>query len=201
MSEKRTPAEIWKELEKQAREDEARDDAEIAEIAAMSPAELDAELAAGGFDPEEVKAEALELRRELERRVVARRAGELEAEARVRSMRPAARRRPVAFWLAAAATGAIATGGLVYALTRAPAPEPPPPAPPAPSSAPRPEPAPPEPPLVAAQRLRRHARDVCAAGFWETCEADLADAKRLDPAGDAEPEVQRLWMMAHDRKK
>jgi hypothetical protein len=201
MSEKRTPAEIWRELEKQAREDEIRDDAEIAEIAEMSRSELDAELAEGGFDPEQVKAEALELRRELERRVVAGRAGELEAQARARSVRPAARRRPVAFWLAAAATAAITTGGLVYALTRPPAPEQPPPAPPAPSSAPLPELPTPEPPLVAAARLRRHAQDVCASGSWEICEADLAEAKGLDPAGDAAREVQKLWTMAHDRKK
>jgi DNA-directed RNA polymerase specialized sigma24 family protein len=52
-------------------------------------------------------------------------------------------------------------------------------------------PPPPTPEQRAAQ-LRDEARDACANGRWLTCRADLDDASKLDPAGEARPEVQRM---------
>ncbi len=182
MPTKRTPAEIWKELAA-----EARDDEEIERLASLSDAALDEELAAGGFDVAKERAEAQAVVDELERGVVARRAKELEAGARARSLRPPSRRRPLAFWLAAAAVAAMAAGGLVYALTHPVAP----PAPhvvPVPSSAPAPES--PSERLIAASELRKHAFAACAASHWEECLARFDEASRLDPAGDQEPAVK-----------
>jgi hypothetical protein len=182
MPTKRTPAEIWKDLEKEAREDE-----EIEQMASLSDAALDEELAAGGFDVEKERAEARAVVAELERSVVARRAKQLEAGARVRSLRPPSRRRPLAFWMAAAAVAATAAGGLVYALTH-PGGAPPAPPVPTPSSAPAPEP--PSQRLIAASELRTRAFAECEAQRWEECVARLDDASRLDPAGDTAPEVE-----------
>jgi hypothetical protein len=183
MATKRTPAQIWKEIV-----DDARDDEEIERLASLSDAALDEELAAAGLDPAKERAEAEAVVAELERGVVARRAKQMEAEARVRSLRPPSRRRPLAFWLAAAAVGAMAAGGLVYALTHPGAPPTVPPVPPVPSSAPTE--APPSPQLIAASELRKRAFAECAASRWDACLARFDDARRLDPAGDSAPEVQ-----------
>jgi hypothetical protein len=61
----------------------------------MSDAELDKELASAGFDVEKERAEAHAFREKLERSVAEGRAKELEARARVRSMRATRRRPPV----------------------------------------------------------------------------------------------------------
>ena len=102
MSTKRTPAQVWKEIEK-----EARDDEEIERLASLSDAALDAELGAAGFDADKERAEARAVVEDLERGVVARRAKKLEAGARVRSLRPPSRQRPLAFWVAAAAVAVL----------------------------------------------------------------------------------------------
>ncbi len=185
MPTKRTPAEIWKEIVA-----EARDDEEIERLASLSGTAIDAELAAAGFDVAKERAEAQAVVDELERGVVARRAKELEAGARARSLRPPSRRRPLAFWLAAAAVAAMAGGGLVYALTHPGTPPAPPvvPAPSVPSSAPGPES--PSERLIAASELRKHAFAECAARNWEECLARFDEASRLDPAGDQEPAVK-----------
>jgi hypothetical protein len=182
MSTKRTPAQIWKEIEKEAREDE-----EIERIASLSDAALDKELAAGGFDVEKERAEARAVVEELERGVVARRAKQVEAQARVRSLRPPSRQRPLALWVVAAAVAATAAGGLVYALTHPGAPPSVPPVP-APSSVPTEEP--PSQRLIAAHDLRDHAFAECGASHWEECIARFDDARMLDPAGDGAPVVQ-----------
>ena len=105
MPSKRTPAQIWKDLEKEAREDE-----EIEKLASLSNDALDAELAAGGFDVEKEKAEARAVVEELERSVVARRAKQVEAKGRVRSLKPPPPQRPLVWWVVAATVGAAAAG-------------------------------------------------------------------------------------------
>jgi len=184
MPTKRTPAEIWKEIVA-----EARDDEEIERLASLSDAAVDEELASAGFDVAKERAEAQAAVDELERGVVARRAKELEAGARARSLRPPSRRRPLAFWLAAAAVAAMAAGGLVYALTHPGAPPPVLPAPSVPSSS-APAQKPPSEQLIAASELRKHAFAECAARNWEECLARFDEASRLDPAGDQEPAVK-----------
>jgi hypothetical protein len=181
MPPKRTPGAIWKQIV-----DEARDDEEIEKIASMSPAQLDKELKDAGFDLDDVRADADAFRQKLERSVAERRAKQLEAQARVRSLRPQPRRRPVVVWLAAATVGAVGVGGIVYALTHPGAP--PAPSPPGPSSVPVHEPSPAD--LIAASDLRQRAYDDCAAQRWTECLAGLEGAKKLDPAGDRSSEVQ-----------
>ncbi len=51
-----------------------------------------------------------------------------------------------------------------------------------------PEPSPQE---IAAQ-LRHDAAGLCAQGAWAACSDKLDEAGRLDPAGESDPEVQRL---------
>ena len=190
MPTKRTPAQIWKELEKEAREEE-----EIEKIASLSDAELDAELAAGGFDVAKERAEARAVREDLERRVAARKkAAETEPEkeaprpkTRPRLPEPEPRRLPPVVWFAAATIAAAAAGGLVYALTHPSAP-PPVPSPPAPSSAPAP--VIPSQRLIAASDMRRRAFAECEASRWAECIARFDDARMMDPAGDRAPEVQ-----------
>ncbi len=182
MPSKPTPAEIWKQIAR-----DARDDEEIEKLASMTGPELDKELADAGFDLDEVKADANAVRAKLERSVAERRAREVERQARERSLRPPSRRRPVLVWLAAAAVGLVAAGGILYALTHpgdVPAPTPPAP----PSSVPSPEPSPAD--LVAASELRRRAFGECASQRWAECIAGLDDASKLDPSGDRSPEVQ-----------
>jgi DNA-directed RNA polymerase specialized sigma24 family protein len=55
-----------------------------------------------------------------------------------------------------------------------------------PPSSPAPEPTPED----RAAELRRDAFEKCAAGLWQDCLDAFDGAQRLDPAGDASPEVQ-----------
>jgi DNA-directed RNA polymerase specialized sigma24 family protein len=52
--------------------------------------------------------------------------------------------------------------------------------------------------VARAAELRKQALESCAAGAWATCVEKLDDAKRLDPAGDTRPEVQRARQDAND---
>jgi hypothetical protein len=45
--------------------------------------------------------------------------------------------------------------------------------------------------LQRADELRTEAGRACAAKQWATCEAKLDEAKRLDPGGEADPDVVR----------
>ena len=121
MTTKRTPEEIWKAVEQDALDDEAKPQS------AKSPVAL----------------------------------------SYIRSLRPRARR-PIVLWVAAAAA-VLALGGEWLSVTL--------------SSVPRPVSAP-------ASVLRLQADDACRASRWRQCLARLEDAARLDPAGDAEPQVQ-----------
>jgi hypothetical protein len=193
MPSKPNPGEIWKQIVK-----DARDDEEIEKLAAMTGPELDEELADAGFDVEEVRADANALREKLERSVAERKAKEAAARVPVRStrpqpVRPASRRVPGVVWFVAATVGAAAAGGLVYALAHPGGSQvPAPPAPP--SSAPAHEPAPED--LVAASGLRRRAFADCASQRWTECLAGLDGARKLDPAGDRGPEVQMTRQQA-----
>jgi len=169
MPSKPTPGEIWKQIVR-----DARDDEEIEKLAAMTGPELDTELAEAGIDPEEVRADANALREKLERSVAERKAKEAAARVSVRSTRPQ-------------------PGGLVYALTHpGGTPVPAPPAPP--SSVPAHEPAPED--LIAASDLRRRAFGDCASRRWAECLAGLDDARKLDPAGERSPAVQMTRQQA-----
>ena len=52
-----------------------------------------------------------------------------------------------------------------------------------------------------AEPVRRLALEKCAAADWKNCVDGLDEAKRLDPAGDARPEVQRARQAAGDPVK
>ena len=41
-----------------------------------------------------------------------------------------------------------------------------------------------------AARLRRDALGMCEQGFWDLCERKLNEARKLDPAGESQPQVQ-----------
>jgi len=193
MPSKPTPGEVWKQIVR-----DARDDEEIEKLAAMTGPELDEELADAGFDVDEVRADANALREKLERSVAERKAKEAAARVPVRSTRPQAvrpppRRMPPMVWFVAATVGAAAAGGLVYALTHpGGTPVPAPPAPP--SSVPAHEPAPED--LIAASDLRRRAFGDCASRRWAECLAGLDDARKLDPAGERSPAVQMTRQQA-----
>ncbi len=49
-----------------------------------------------------------------------------------------------------------------------------------------------------AEPVRRLALEKCAAADWKSCVEGLDDAKRLDPAGEARPDVQRARQAAED---
>jgi DNA-directed RNA polymerase specialized sigma24 family protein len=52
-----------------------------------------------------------------------------------------------------------------------------------------------------AEPVRRLALEKCAAADWKNCVDGLDEAKRLDPAGDARPEVKRARQAAEDAAK
>lgn len=51
-----------------------------------------------------------------------------------------------------------------------------------------------------AEPIRRGALEKCDAGAWDECIAGLDAAKKLDPAGDARPEVKRARQTAEDAR-
>jgi hypothetical protein len=163
MSTKRTPEELWKAVEKAALDDE------MEQAASMSVADAEKELAAAGFDVEAEKAEARAWREELLGGSAATPAKPPLSLAQVRSLRPPPRR-PIVLWLAAAATSLAVGGGWVFArLGPEVVGQPPPPGP---------------------SDLRHQAFDACHTSRWQQCLARFDEAARLDPAGDADPEVQ-----------
>lgn len=179
---KPTPQQVWQQLL-----DEAGDDA-IEAVLALTPEQVEAELAGAGFDVAEERAKAERFLEDLA-------AGGQTAAQAVEAVAPgppaplaARRRRPrTALVLLAAATTAAAAGGLVYSVLH---PHPNPPAP-SPEPSPSPVPAPTAvPDLVAASDLRQKAFAACEARRWSDCLADLDRARALDPAGDDAPDVR-----------
>lgn len=185
MSERRDPksdpAATWERLEKLAVKEEAE------RVAGMSDAELDANLASRGHDPQAVRARGAALAARL-MQDQGKPFGSVMAPVTPVAQRPPEarrRRRPVPLWLAAAAVVAAGAGALAYVELRTP-----PAPPPVPTLPPPPSPAPTQDPLlVSAADLRASAFAACKDLRWADCVADLDRAKELDPAGDGAPEV------------
>jgi hypothetical protein len=149
-----------------------RDEAD--RIEGLSKDELEAELRAAGFTPEDVVALGDRARRE------GARARELEKARREVVRGSEARARPATRWAlilaAALGAGVVAVVGVppIVAYFRGP------------SST--------EPPtdgrdLRYAGEQRKDAFKACAESRWQDCASKLDDAKRLDPAGEADPGV------------
>jgi hypothetical protein len=184
MSERRDPkgdpAATWERLEKLAVKEEAE------RVAGLSDAELDADLASRGHDPQAVRARgaALAARLMQDRGKAFGSVMAPVAPAPQRVPEPRRRRRPVVVLLAAAVLVAAA-GALAYVELRQPS-SPPhvPTLPPPPAPAPAPGPL-----LVSAAELRASGLAACKDLRWADCVADLDRARELDPAGDSGPEV------------
>ena len=106
---KPTPRDVLKGIEQSDFDDE------MDRVLAMTPEQRRQELAAAGYDPAEVHAQADAVHAKMVRAALDDRAKRLETDARVRSMRPKAKPRPLVLWVAAGATAAVA-GGVVYAM-------------------------------------------------------------------------------------
>jgi hypothetical protein len=190
------PHEAWAAIEAQADEDDA-EDTELRAVAAMSDADLDAELRAMGVDPGEVAGWAAAAREKPAE-------GELSAAVMVAPVGPrgvaesaadpARRRRRLVLALATAGAAAAA-GGYVYG-TRQPEPQPPvvPTVPTVPTAPKVPGPAPSDkaPVEMSASDLRASARAACDTKRWQECLALLDAAAAKDPAGDDAGEVKAL---------
>lgn len=197
------PLVVWNVLLEQAREDDAFE-ALAAATDALTDAQVKAELRDAGFQLAEVERAALAPLAETAPMSFVSDLAMQPAQAvaqvapRPRLERPK-RRRPAAFWLAAAATTASAVsvgGSVLYATLHAPPPPTLPQPAPGPSlSAPAPVvPAPPD--RVAARDLRARARDALAKGYQGQCLDLLDEAKILDPDGDLAPDVVALRQKA-----
>jgi hypothetical protein len=195
-----SPIQILEELTRQMREDQHAM-AEMQAIAAMSDADLDAELRSYELDPAQLETQALAI---YEAGAPGTASGTpvqaVPLHAPLRLADVPRRRRPVAVavWLAAAAVTATA-GGLIYTMLHR-APEQPSPTPPAPS--PSTTPLPPNPmdriaKLTPAQQ-RRNAAAALDRGVPLMCLRLLDDARDADPAGDTTPEVKALRQRAID---
>jgi hypothetical protein len=177
----RDPKDLWNDLLAEAGE------SEIDEAASVSVEQAERELAAAGFDVKAERANAAAFLDELEGKPA-------QPPASAPAAAPRRRRpRPAVLWLAAAAT-ATATGGLLYAALHNPTPAPSP-APSSPPTTPSTSPTPSTPPLIASASptdLRLQARAALDAGRPVDCLSLLEQARALDPAGDAAPDVTKL---------
>ncbi len=170
---KRSPAEVWRALEK------ASTDAEVGRIDALSDDELDAELRAAGIDPADAAKIGMDV---LEPAPAASdggvasgvpaRTGVAEAKAAVDEA-PRGRRR--VYWIAGFAAAAVVIGVLVTRPSGGP---------PVGTGHPDAEAA-----LKEAADLRERAFGACDQGYWAACEDALNAAQRLDPAGETAPRV------------
>lgn len=196
---KRTAEETLEALERQAAEDE------MDRILALGDAELDAELAAEGFDPAEERAEGARFGEQLAGEALAAEGaavaveGGAEAGPKVAQVVPITRPRRSAFvvWLVAAAFAALVglvgvTQGAAIATWFKGKPEPVEPI------LPDNEKAAPPTPHELAEKMRDEAEKGCANREWGTCTDRLNDAKKLDPAGESEDRVKRLRETIHE---
>jgi hypothetical protein len=174
---KLAPDEAWDALEQMAIDDE------VERVLALSDEDLDEELRKTGVHPGRVRQRGEDLGRRLEAERAARKA----TTGRPGPADPS-RRRWVA-WLAAAAMGAAVAGvlgmnaGAVVAWFR--------PAPPIGPDDGGMVPRPPS-PRELAEALRWRARGECDRGDLGECQRDLDEAGRLEPAGEARPEVVEM---------
>ncbi len=175
----RSPEEILKELEEQALEDDAR------ELAAMSNAELDHELAAAGIDPKKATEPLQTLR-----------GGGLPRRRETAQTAPSGLKPPRRFPAGTAALAAAAAAAIlvvVFASQRnreqtvahgregAPTQS---------SSHPTPR--------EQAAKLREEAYSACDQGRWTLCLQKLDSAKALDPEGNSDPKTTRARTAAQD---
>jgi hypothetical protein len=192
----RSSEEVWARMVEQAAEDVAWRHA-IDEVAAMSDEQLDAELRGVELDPKELEREAVALFIRPPPEGGGQPVGENVFQRPVTPQR----RRPLAMavWLVAAAVATAGAGGLLYTWLHHPSEQPAPPPPPAPS----PEPLPPPPvdsslPIatMTPAELRAKAKAAFDDHRPDDCLKLLDDAKRVDPAGDATPEMKTLRQRA-----
>ena len=188
---KRTAAETLAALE--MFDDESADELDSSEdemdrILALSDADLDAELAEAGFDPQAERARGAQMGQQLLQA-----AGDEVASsgAKVVPLRPPTRR-PSFLWLAAAAVAGLTILGAtehaaIVAWLR------PPPEPILPDNiqaAPTPR--------ELAEKLRDEADEACAKKLYGLCGDKLDDAQKLDPAGETDERVKRIRAVIHD---
>ncbi len=188
---KRTPEEILESIE------EATIDDEIERVLAMSPEEKQRELEAAGYDMAELDAQADALYARMQGGAAKQApAADHDGEEAPRSASawvtgappPPVKRAAVGRWttlLAAALTLAV-VGGLFYAkdvIDRRDA---------------RRNEATPDAggTMTSARQIRAHALDACNRGSWQECLDGLGAARAMDPAGDADPQVQAAWEAA-----
>jgi hypothetical protein len=180
---KPTPAELWEAIDADGAH------AERARIEAMSPEDIERDLAAAGFDPEAVRVDADRIAARIEKAPPAvARPGTRSAGGR----RVATR----AMWLLAAALACAAL--FVFAWRAAISPSAKIAAPIEPDNATLPprRVTPPGPSAEDAVSQRTEATRACEVGAWATCLHALDGARAIDPAGDADPEVQRMRRVA-----
>ena len=174
---KLAPDEAWDALEKMAVDDE------VERVLALSDEDLDEELRKTGANPERVRERGENLGRRLAAEGEARKASPGRAGSAATS-----RRRWVA-WLAAATLGAAVVGVLaVNAGTLVAWFRPLPPIGPDDGGLVPRQPSPQD----LAETLRGRARAECSRGELEGCERDLDEARALEPAGEARPEVAEM---------
>jgi hypothetical protein len=196
---KRTALETLEALDRQAAEDE------MDRILALSDAEIDAELAAEGFDPTSERAEGARMGEQLASDALAAGGAAVAAEGageavpKIAKVVSIARPRRSAFvvWLVAAAFAALVgligvTQGAAIATWFKGKPEPVEPI------LPDNEKAAPPTPHELAEKMRDEADTACANAEWGTCMHRLDDAKKLDPAGESEDRVKRLRDTIHE---
>jgi hypothetical protein len=205
---KRSAAEAWKALEGRW-----ADDDEVERIAALSPEELDREMATLGVDVEVQRVKAREFAAEVKRALEAKGDAKSEAPASQRPApavpqstdEPREENRIIALrgwsplWLVAAAAlvflalGVAAIAGVFD--PHEPDPRPRPDQPYEPPTAPAP---PTESRAAAAVRLRNEAVAACAAKAWDVCIARIDAARERDPSLASDPELQQLHTKATD---
>jgi hypothetical protein len=185
---KPTPEDLLELLEDHAADDEAE------RILALSGEDLDAELKAEGFDPEQVRRKGIEIGGRMSRLAVA---GESRAEgAGWVSIRPAQTRVSPgglrwASLLAPAALACVVMATLPIVVARLSKPQ---------EVATRTDASPnatgsaaPSP-----QQLRERALAACDAHLWQACINGLNAARDQDPEGDKAERVQAAWRTAID---
>jgi len=168
---KPTATETMRALETMSEDDEA--EREMHRILALSPEQVDRELAEAGIDPAESRARGA---------AIARKAAALAAEGKAQPPRRLFSR--TTSLVLAAALAALFTWTAGPTIARWVHPHE------IGQDNPSPEWLAQEHARVQALALRTSARADCAASRWASCLKNLDDARTLDPTGDADPAVQ-----------
>jgi hypothetical protein len=187
------PPVTWKTISRVADDASAEGAAEVDALASMSDAEIDAQLAAAGFAPDDARklvGDALA--------APAKPAGPVRVSGGVDRPRrpPRASRWPVfAFAAAAVVLGLLFWKRDDVVAFFSPRPEPIGPDREGPVHGPTPG------QLEQARFLRAQASGSCADQRWFDCRDELDRAAKLDPAGDTTPQVQALRTAIADAKR